>query len=299
MLLNKVGRADRFREAWAARGAQDAMRALLAAPDLPTEERTFVLTVLVGNELCLGSTGTSLDDLDAWSVEALALIPTPHVRVQRGGVLVALGCLEAAREELRPTLAFDLMAVDGLLAQAFLGQAEAALGAADAARDLFAAARAMPPAATGGDAGGSTGEKIGTHIVHMNWGSYSLPFQLPELLTSDRPVHWFDPPQSEGCHILMPVSPKRIFWATNTTDMALTIRTRPPADLLAFMNQHTVKRAVRYVYGQSDRHLAYVQEQMGVNPEVTIPDKLMRMQPRGARKRVIRASRTRRPNSRS
>lgn len=115
-------------------------------------------------------------------------------------------------------------------------------------------------------------EKIGSHLFGMKWGSIYLPTHIPALLTSDRPVHWFGALQDENCHIMMPVGPKRIFWAANNIRMASFIRSINPLRLQEFMNANTVRRAAKFVYGLSDRHIDYVQSFMGVDPEVTVAD---------------------------
>jgi len=122
-------------------------------------------------------------------------------------------------------------------------------------------------------------ERIGTHLINMHWGSIPLPPGIPALLTSDRPVHWFGALRDNNCHIMMPVGPKRIFWAANTYEIADIIRSTNPFRLHAFMNSSTVRRAVKSVYGMSDTHISYVQDFMGVDPEVTIADMIIHKLP--------------------
>lgn len=121
-------------------------------------------------------------------------------------------------------------------------------------------------------AGAVSNEKVGQHLVNMIWGSLTLPIQLPALFTSDRPVHWFSPLSAPGCHIVMPIGPKKIFWAANTDEMAMWIRTRPVDHMVEFINQQTIRRAQNYVYAMTDKRLSYVQALMGINPEKTIAD---------------------------
>jgi len=122
-------------------------------------------------------------------------------------------------------------------------------------------------------------EKIGSHIINMKWGSLLMPVGLPELMTSDRPVHWFGALRDDNCHIIMPVGPKRIFYATNTLEMASTLSSVSPIEIRDFINSHTVRRAVSRVYAMSNSHVNYVQEFMGVDPEVTVADIITRKQP--------------------
>ncbi|SFG63158.1 DUF4238 domain-containing protein [Methylobacterium gossipiicola] len=121
----------------------------------------------------------------------------------------------------------------------------------------------------------SNSPKIGSHLINMRWGMVSLPFHAPALLTSDRPVVWAYGLQHPDSHILLPVGPKKIFFAVNSEAIQLTLNTMDPSSLARFVNEQVVRRAKKLVFGFSDGHLDYVQRHMGVNPEVTIPDQLV------------------------
>lgn len=60
-----------------------------------------------------------------------------------------------------------------------------------------------------------TNSRIGEYINRMQWGTYTLPFLAPALLTSDRPLILSDGLIDENSHILLPISPKKIFYAVN------------------------------------------------------------------------------------
>ncbi|QIJ75060.1 DUF4238 domain-containing protein [Methylobacterium sp. NI91] len=126
-------------------------------------------------------------------------------------------------------------------------------------------------------AGNTSSEKIGNAIVRMLWGSMRMPMGIPGLFSSDRPLHWFGGLGDADCHILMPVGPKRIFWATNTIDMAALIRSQPPEILARFVNEHSVRRARKFVYAMSDMELAYVQANMGIDQESSIVDLMTKL----------------------
>lgn len=120
----------------------------------------------------------------------------------------------------------------------------------------------------------SNSPKVGSHLINMRWGTLSLPFHAPALLTSDRPVVWANALQHPDCHSLVPTSPKTIFFAVNNENMQLTLNTVDPLRLAGFMNEQVVRRAIKLVFWYSDAHADYVQRTMGVNPEITIPDQL-------------------------
>ncbi|RYC29382.1 DUF4238 domain-containing protein [Lichenibacterium minor] len=108
--------------------------------------------------------------------------------------------------------------------------------------------------------------KIGNHIVHMRWGVITMPPFIPALLTSDMPVHWYGTLTSAGCHLLLPVGPKRVFYAVNSVEMETRLRAHPAAKFVHFLNEQTVRRAANCVYGLSEGWIDYIQERMGVDP---------------------------------
>lgn len=126
-------------------------------------------------------------------------------------------------------------------------------------------------------AGNSSSEKIGTGIARMFWGSMRMPLTVPGLYASDRPLHWYGGLEDENCHILMPLGPKRVFWATRTSAMAETIRSQQPETIAKFLNEQTVRRARKYVYSMSDAGLKFVQENMGTDQEASLIDLLTKL----------------------
>lgn len=128
-------------------------------------------------------------------------------------------------------------------------------------------------------------EKIGRHIYSMRWGSLRMPLGVPALLTSDRPLHWFGGLADRGCHILMPIGPKRVFYAVNELEMAAQIMTHTPTKLVEILNEHTVRRARDYVYGMTDDRLDYVQQYMGTGQDLSIADLVAQVPTLSERKR--------------
>ncbi|WP_267427742.1 DUF4238 domain-containing protein, partial [Methylobacterium sp. GC_Met_2] len=131
-------------------------------------------------------------------------------------------------------------------------------------------------------------ERIGTPIAKMFWGSTLLPLSVEPLFSSDRPVLKFGGLDDAGCHILMPIGPRRIFWAANSREMANTIMMRAHAPIAGFINQQTVRRAVRYVYAMSDNRLTYVQENMSVEPDPSSAEMIAMLDRRSALRRMKR-----------
>lgn len=115
-------------------------------------------------------------------------------------------------------------------------------------------------------------QRIGTHLVNMIWGQTPIHPLAPGLFTSDRPVYWHGALEEDDCHIIMPVGPKRIFWAVNKPEMSDMIRWVHNEAMVRFMNEQVTRRSLKYVYAMGDREQPYLQEFMGVDPEETVID---------------------------
>ena len=122
----------------------------------------------------------------------------------------------------------------------------------------------------------SGSDKLGTAITSMIWGSRLMPYHVPALLTSDRPLQWFGQLNNPDCQIILPIGPKRIFWAVASQHMSLQIQTTPSLELVSFLNNHIIRRAKNFVYAKTEAHLGEVQAKMGVDPEYQNLDRLLK-----------------------
>lgn len=132
-------------------------------------------------------------------------------------------------------------------------------------------------------------ERIGNPIARMFWGSIPLPLSVEPLFSSDRPVLKFGGLDDAGCHILMSIGPRRVFWAANSRGMANTIKMQAHATIAGFVNQQTVRRAVKYVYAMSDNRLTYVQENMSAELDPSPAEMIALLDRCGALRRMRRA----------
>jgi hypothetical protein len=107
--------------------------------------------------------------------------------------------------------------------------------------------------------------ELGRQINSMRWTVLSDPHSKFELLTSDRPMlvtNGIGPPTGE---LIIPISPFRIFVATNNVETEMQIRavwkTRNGA---AAINDRVASQARKYVYGTDDKQLAFVSKRLGL-----------------------------------
>lgn len=125
------------------------------------------------------------------------------------------------------------------------------------------------------------------HLVNMQWGAITLPYDAPPLLTSDRPLFVLKGLPEPDCQVLMPLGPKVVFYAVNHIELAHSFAALSPLEVATTINQIVVRRAEKYVYAMSDRHLDYVQANMGTAQESPIAARRHSRAERRRRKRVF------------
>lgn len=100
--------------------------------------------------------------------------------------------------------------------------------------------------------------EVGQHVVNMPWAVINVSGSKHTLLTADRPLYrelGLDNPQAIWA---LPLSPTYLFAAANTEQTLRSLVAAKPEGVVRFMNDALVRYAVRYVYGDSPRHLAFV-----------------------------------------
>lgn len=118
-------------------------------------------------------------------------------------------------------------------------------------------------------------KRIGTHINGMRWVMFALLRPLHGLLTSDRPVVMSNGIGYLNSFILLPVSPTHIFLATNTDTTERKIETLIQGNRLEkFLNNAVVSQAYRFVYGQTDSQLLFVERRLAKSPDPNRPQRM-------------------------
>ena len=105
---------------------------------------------------------------------------------------------------------------------------------------------------------------LGTAFNNMIWGVFHLRNCRYPLLTSDRPIIMTNGLQKPGAHIVMPVSPNRVFVAVDTPQTADKLVAE--ADHSKFgerINDLVARQARKFVYGTDDRQLSFVAKRLG------------------------------------
>jgi hypothetical protein len=104
-------------------------------------------------------------------------------------------------------------------------------------------------------------ERIGQRLNSMRWFVLSTNDNIPQLLTSDRPI--LDFLAERDAHMLLPVGPRRLFVAANDTQAEQTVRAWATKELVESVNKLVVQHAVKYVYGADDMSMKFVDDNIG------------------------------------
>ena len=105
-------------------------------------------------------------------------------------------------------------------------------------------------------------EGIGGHLVSMKWGTIDLRRADRSLLVGDRPLLIVNGLKDKNCVVLLPISPTRLFVATNDERQIQKLLKRGDRYLAGVVNDEIVRRATRHVYGSGPGHLNFVQSRL-------------------------------------
>lgn len=106
-------------------------------------------------------------------------------------------------------------------------------------------------------------ERIITHIMDMRWWTITINSPKHLLLTSDRPIIMTNGIGIPEGHIAMPISPRELFFATNSEAVHKQISEMPQKQLVQISNQRVTEQARKFVYGFSDAQLSFVSGRFG------------------------------------
>ncbi|GEM_PF-2548206 len=110
---------------------------------------------------------------------------------------------------------------------------------------------------------GTISERLISFIMRMQWTLHTLEGSQHSLLTCDSPLVTTDGLLQENAHIFLPVSPRHYFLAVSTERTRQEINSSISGrEGLTFANSTIVQEAFRYVYGEDDKQLRFVENRM-------------------------------------
>jgi Protein of unknown function (DUF4238) len=85
------------------------------------------------------------------------------------------------------------------------------------------------------------------------------------LLTSDRPVVMTNGLDTDNAQLILPISPKHVFVATNNLNTENYIRSiMQRKQMIQQINERVTRQSHKYVFGLSDAQLLFVSRRLGM-----------------------------------
>jgi Protein of unknown function (DUF4238) len=107
-------------------------------------------------------------------------------------------------------------------------------------------------------------EFSGSRLNSMRWMVLHDPAPKHLLLTSDRPVVMTNGLDKQNGQLIIPISPRHVFVATNNSETENYIRgVWRNRQLIQQVNERVALQSRKYVYGYSDAQLSFVSSRLG------------------------------------
>jgi Protein of unknown function (DUF4238) len=96
-----------------------------------------------------------------------------------------------------------------------------------------------------------TRQELVQQFMGMDWTIHEVQSRHKELLTCDRPLWYFGKPEHPKFALMMTLSPRTVFIAANTIDLANKMAATPSMRLARLINESVFNRAFERVYGRT------------------------------------------------
>ncbi len=100
-------------------------------------------------------------------------------------------------------------------------------------------------------------------LASFKWQTATVNTAKYPLLTSDRPIVMSNGLLQQDAHIVLPISPRKLFIATKTEETFEFFREMDINQLVEAMNNQVCQQAHRFVFGSDDRALRFVEKRLG------------------------------------
>lgn len=116
--------------------------------------------------------------------------------------------------------------------------------------------------------------KICELLSNMHWRVLDVPEGYYPLLTSDHPVWTTGTLTKDDDFLMMAIGPRRLFAATIKPEIQRRLEARRRGELVKDVNKLTVQHAEKFVYGQTNDMLSFVQKHMSTKRHSTLLERL-------------------------
>jgi hypothetical protein len=108
-------------------------------------------------------------------------------------------------------------------------------------------------------------------ICNFHWFVLDVKASDHELLTSDKPI-MRTALDIEKAYIMLPIGPRKAFWAVNSRHFAEEIQSRVRRDWVERINRHVLEQATKYAFGRTDAPLRFVDRYLSIESTPSIFD---------------------------
>jgi hypothetical protein len=98
-------------------------------------------------------------------------------------------------------------------------------------------------------------------LNNLKWGMVDVTGSKYRFVTSDRPVVRTNGLDKPGSHVIVPLSPTRLFIAADNDATARIFQQMPPRDLVMRINRKVVRNAIRFVWAGDMTNERLIMEQ--------------------------------------
>jgi hypothetical protein len=106
-------------------------------------------------------------------------------------------------------------------------------------------------------------ERVITEIAFMHWTTANVGKTKHSMLTSDRPVIMTNGLVVPNAHVVIPLSPRIVFFATKNEEIKKEIESMTSDEMVEAVNNKVAEQAIKYVYGVDDSQLRFVANRLG------------------------------------
>jgi hypothetical protein len=93
------------------------------------------------------------------------------------------------------------------------------------------------------------------HLLDMHWLVFEFSHaHARRLVTSDRPIYYSQGLLHENCLIMLPLSPRHVFFATKNERIVSSLKNSNHHKLIGHCNESIVSQADRFIYGKINRN---------------------------------------------
>lgn len=119
-------------------------------------------------------------------------------------------------------------------------------------------------------------QRLGTHIINMKWGTLNLEKARHSLLLSDAPLITSNGIGNADGHILLPLGPRRLFYAVVSEAVRNQLLSLPANELVRRVNRLIVRRARHFVVASDLTQHQFIAKHFGCEPFETWAEQLHR-----------------------